>query len=232
MDWRSPIEKPRSIQEARTVSARNQSNIIVSVYHIESCDGTDFIATEYVLGKTRLSRLQWLDHRIRSGRSSGALRWKNPRTRSALNRSRPSTGTTFEVPGIDRALGGCQNQAQSKWIRVVARLRWGWVESLPAQKCWPTVRSDSATPGWPALPQSRRIQWEFSYAKRTTRFTGSGVDAWSSSSGPALFRAVELVSGPTHLGLLCNGNGIVHENGRRANPRRRRIEGIYCRKTQ
>lgn len=46
-----PDRKLRFIQEARTASALNHPNI-VTVYDIDSCDGMDFIAMEYVPGKT------------------------------------------------------------------------------------------------------------------------------------------------------------------------------------
>jgi serine/threonine protein kinase len=46
-----PDRKLRFIQEARTASALNHPNI-VTVYDIDACDGTDFIAMEYIPGKT------------------------------------------------------------------------------------------------------------------------------------------------------------------------------------
>src|SRR5713226_7325499 len=47
-----PDRKLRFIQEARMASALNHPNI-VTVYDIDACDGTDFIAMEYVPGETR-----------------------------------------------------------------------------------------------------------------------------------------------------------------------------------
>ncbi len=47
----SPERKRRFLQEAKTASALNHPNII-HIYDISSSDGTDFIAMEFVLGKT------------------------------------------------------------------------------------------------------------------------------------------------------------------------------------
>jgi serine/threonine protein kinase len=46
-----PDRKVRFMQEARTASALNHPNI-VTIHEIDSCDGTDFMAMEYVPGKT------------------------------------------------------------------------------------------------------------------------------------------------------------------------------------
>src|SRR5262249_5524174 len=47
----SPERKRRFVQEAKAASALNHPNII-HIYDISSSDGTDFIAMEFVLGKT------------------------------------------------------------------------------------------------------------------------------------------------------------------------------------
>src|SRR5205807_6354153 len=46
-----PERKRRFVQEARAASALNHPNI-VNIYDISSADGMDFIAMEYVAGKT------------------------------------------------------------------------------------------------------------------------------------------------------------------------------------
>src|SRR5215471_11277655 len=60
----SPERKRRFVQEAKAASALNHPNII-HIYDISSSDGTDFIAMEFVSGKT-------LDHLI--GKSGLPLR--------------------------------------------------------------------------------------------------------------------------------------------------------------
>jgi serine/threonine protein kinase len=47
----SPERKRRFVQEAKAASALNHPNII-HIYDISTCDGTDFIAMEFVAGKT------------------------------------------------------------------------------------------------------------------------------------------------------------------------------------
>jgi serine/threonine protein kinase len=47
----SPTATGGFLQEAKAASALNHPNII-HVYDISSCDGTDFIAMEFVAGKT------------------------------------------------------------------------------------------------------------------------------------------------------------------------------------
>src|SRR6476646_3149026 len=51
-----PDRKLRFIQEARAASSLNHRNI-VTIYDIDSCEGTDFIAMEYVPGKTLGARI-------------------------------------------------------------------------------------------------------------------------------------------------------------------------------
>src|SRR6185312_15341807 len=47
----SPDRKRRFVQEAKAASALNHPNI-VHIYDISSSDGTDYIAMEFVAGKT------------------------------------------------------------------------------------------------------------------------------------------------------------------------------------
>src|SRR5713101_1022080 len=54
----NPERKRRFVQEAKSASALNHPNI-VTVYDVDSMDGVDFIAMEYIDGQT-------LDHRIGS----------------------------------------------------------------------------------------------------------------------------------------------------------------------
>src|SRR5574341_218942 len=51
----NPERKKRFVQEAKAASALNHANI-VTIYDIDTADGIDFIAMEYVSGKT-LDRL-------------------------------------------------------------------------------------------------------------------------------------------------------------------------------
>ena len=86
-----PERKRRFIQEARAASALNHPNI-VTVYEIDQSDGIDFIAMEFVPGKT-------LDQLIpRNGlRVTEALKYAI-QAADALGRSRGGTGSSAVGP--------------------------------------------------------------------------------------------------------------------------------------
>ena len=78
-----PERKRRFTQEARAASALNHPGII-TVYDISQADGTDFIAMEYVQGRTLTELIGRKGRRSRQRRSG----WGVSRFSGRLKRSR------------------------------------------------------------------------------------------------------------------------------------------------
>ena len=158
-----PERKRRFAQEARAASALNHPNII-TIYDIDSADGVDFIAMEYVEGQTLAHRLGRSRLEIREALTYAIADRRCARCR-APRRDHPSRSQTGEYHGDRQRADQGARFRSGQADRAVRTTRIG------NDAAWPRL-----TP--PKAPWSARLAYmspEQSKASRLTRDRISSV---------------------------------------------------------